>query len=165
MFQEPCFLKILTWLITKSVSYSKLFKRKHEANSLYIWQSVLPIITFFSRVYVRRLKFSDIFGRKHDRKMNLSVVLFVRCTGYNHCKSFDFSIDWFLNYYNQKRLLSNINFLCSTSIWTCRISNISFDFPGQLCLPEEKQGRKWLPKYRGASSNEGSNAACAFYSA
>ena len=48
-----------------------------------IWQSEMPINSFFSHVYIlyiRKFEFSDIFGRKHDRKMKLSVVDFVRCS-------------------------------------------------------------------------------------
>ena len=42
----------------------------------------LPIISFFGNVNFRKFEFSDIFGRKHDRKMKLSVVLHGRCIDY-----------------------------------------------------------------------------------
>ena len=48
-------------------------------NSLYIWQNELPIISFIGHVYVRKFKFLDV---NMTEKMKLSVVHFVRCTGY-----------------------------------------------------------------------------------
>ena len=45
-----------------------------DSYSLYIWQSELPIISIFGYVYIRKYPKIRIFGRKHDRKVKLSVI-------------------------------------------------------------------------------------------
>ena len=70
----------------RSFSRSFNFHQKTSAsNRLYIWQSELPIISFFGHVCIRKCPKIWVFGCKHDRKNKIIGIKLWFTNNYRSC--------------------------------------------------------------------------------
>ena len=142
---RKCLVFFWRLLIRKSIFFHDKTCSWHHAtfckdtDSLYIWQSELPMISFLGHLYVWKCPKNRIFRRKHDRKIKLLVLHFVRCRGYE--KFFFFHIflsfvtfpfrKWHLKDDETKteigslgsQIYLNIHFFFQTTMWNNRQQN------------------------------------------